>query len=58
MAGGLAGITRVFTPAACIAMNARSDRLREGLNAIFATAGIVAAHRAVLPQQTASGAPH
>ncbi len=42
MAGGLAGITQVFTPEACVAMNARGDRLREGLNAIFAAEGVAA----------------
>jgi glutamate-1-semialdehyde 2,1-aminomutase len=42
MAGGLAGITQVFTPEACLAMNARGDRLREGLDAIFAREGVAA----------------
>jgi len=42
MAGGLAGLTQVFTPEACVAMNDRGDRLRVGLNAIFARAGVAA----------------
>ncbi|HXQ31487.1 MAG TPA: aminotransferase class III-fold pyridoxal phosphate-dependent enzyme [Steroidobacteraceae bacterium] len=34
MAGGLAGLTRVFTPAEAVRINALGDRLRERLNAL------------------------
>jgi glutamate-1-semialdehyde 2,1-aminomutase len=34
MAGGLAGLTRVFTPAEAVRINALGDRLRERLNAV------------------------
>jgi glutamate-1-semialdehyde 2,1-aminomutase len=34
MAGGLAGLTRVFTPLEAVRINALGDRLRERLNAI------------------------
>ena len=35
MTAGLAGLTEVFTPQACVELNARGDRLRESLNALF-----------------------
>ncbi|MBC8036767.1 MAG: aminotransferase class III-fold pyridoxal phosphate-dependent enzyme [Rhizobiales bacterium] len=35
MTAGLAGITEVFTPDACVELNARGDRLRETLNDMF-----------------------
>ncbi len=34
MSAGLAGLTEVYTPAACLALNARGDALRERLNAL------------------------
>jgi glutamate-1-semialdehyde 2,1-aminomutase len=34
MAAGIAGMTRVFTPAACRALNGRGTALREALNAV------------------------
>jgi glutamate-1-semialdehyde 2,1-aminomutase len=36
MAAGLAGLTKVLTPACSLDLNARGDRLRESLNALFA----------------------
>jgi glutamate-1-semialdehyde 2,1-aminomutase len=35
MAAGLAGLTEVYTPEACLALNARGDILRERLNELF-----------------------
>ncbi len=35
MTAGLAGITEVFTPEACVALNARGDALRAALNDLF-----------------------
>ena len=35
MTAGLAGITEIYTPEACVKLNARGDRLRETLNDIF-----------------------
>ncbi len=35
MAAGLAGLTQIFTPEACTALNARGDRFREALNVMF-----------------------
>ncbi len=35
MAAGIAGLTKVLTPEACEALNARGDRLREALNLRF-----------------------
>jgi glutamate-1-semialdehyde 2,1-aminomutase len=35
MAGGVAGLRDVYTPGACAELNARGDRLREELNAVF-----------------------
>jgi len=35
MAAGLAGITKVYTPEAAVALNARGDRLRERIAAVF-----------------------
>ncbi len=35
MTAGLAGLTEIFTPKACVELNARGDRLRESLNALF-----------------------
>ncbi|MFI5953896.1 aspartate aminotransferase family protein [Cryptosporangium sp. NPDC051539] len=40
MAAGLAGLRDVFTPSATRALNARGDRLRDRLNALFAEAGV------------------
>src|ERR1700684_2306471 len=40
MAGGLAGLTRVFTPAEAVRINALGDRLRERLNDIAAERGV------------------
>jgi glutamate-1-semialdehyde 2,1-aminomutase len=39
MAAGLAGLTQVLTPARSRDLNARGDRLRDGLNALFARRG-------------------
>ncbi|MFO0985915.1 MAG: aminotransferase class III-fold pyridoxal phosphate-dependent enzyme [Alphaproteobacteria bacterium] len=39
MAAGIAGMTEVLTPAAIRALNARGDRLRDGLNAMFRRRG-------------------
>jgi len=36
MAGGLAGLTEVFTPAEAVRLNELGDRLRERLNALAA----------------------
>ncbi|HUR42736.1 MAG TPA: aminotransferase class III-fold pyridoxal phosphate-dependent enzyme [Aestuariivirga sp.] len=35
MTAGLAGMTEIFTPEACFQLNARGDRLRDALNALF-----------------------
>jgi glutamate-1-semialdehyde 2,1-aminomutase len=35
MTAGVAGLTEVFTPEACLALNARGDRLRDRLNDLF-----------------------
>ena len=35
MTAGLAGLTEIYTPEACVALNARGDRLREQLNDLF-----------------------
>lgn len=35
MAAGFAGMTEVYTPEACVALNTRGDRLRERLNDLF-----------------------
>ncbi len=35
MTAGHAGLTEIFTPAACIALNARGDALRDSINALF-----------------------
>lgn len=35
MSAGVAGLTRIFTPEACVALNARGDRLRARLNDAF-----------------------
>ncbi len=35
MTAGLAGLTEVFTPEACVELNARGDHLREALNDLF-----------------------
>ena len=35
MTAGLAGITEIFTPEACVALNARGDHLRNRLNDMF-----------------------
>ena len=35
MTAGHAALTEIFTPEACLALNARGDRLREGLNELF-----------------------
>jgi glutamate-1-semialdehyde 2,1-aminomutase len=35
MTAGLAAMTEIFTPAVCIELNARGDRLRAGLNELF-----------------------
>jgi glutamate-1-semialdehyde 2,1-aminomutase len=35
MAAGLAGLTEVYTPDAARALNARGDRLRDRINALF-----------------------
>jgi glutamate-1-semialdehyde 2,1-aminomutase len=40
MAAGLAGLTRVFTPAEALRINALGDRLRERLNAIALARGV------------------
>jgi glutamate-1-semialdehyde 2,1-aminomutase len=40
MAGGLAGLTHVFTPAEALRLNALGDRLRERLNQIAATRAV------------------
>lgn len=40
MTAGVAGLTRVYTPEACIALNARGDRLRERLNDLFMRAQV------------------
>ena len=42
MSAGLAGITEVFTPDACRAMNAAGDALRERLNAVIQGHGVPA----------------
>ncbi len=34
MSAGLAGLTRIYTPEACLALNARGDELRRRLNAL------------------------
>ena len=36
MAAGVAGMTKVLTPERCIDLNTRGDRMRDGLNALFA----------------------
>ena len=40
MAAGLAGLTRVFTPAEAVRLNALGDRLREALNTAAAARGV------------------
>lgn len=40
MAGGLAGLTQVFTPAEAVRINALGDRLRDRLNAMAARQGV------------------
>ena len=35
MTAGLAAMTEIYTPEACLALNARGDRLREALNDLF-----------------------
>ena len=35
MTAGLAGLTEIFTPEACVELNTRGDRLREALNDMF-----------------------
>jgi glutamate-1-semialdehyde 2,1-aminomutase len=40
MAAGLAGLTKVFTPEAAVALNARGDRLRDDLNALAKKRGL------------------
>ena len=40
MAAGLAGITEVYTPEACAALNARGDALRERLNGVMQARGL------------------
>jgi glutamate-1-semialdehyde 2,1-aminomutase len=39
MSAGIAGLSRVFTPEAALALNARGDRLRERINALAAERG-------------------
>lgn len=39
MAAGVKGLTEVFTPEACVALNARGDALRDRLNALCRAAG-------------------
>ncbi len=39
MSAGYAGLTEILTPEACIAVNARGDKLRDRLNAIAKSAG-------------------
>jgi len=60
MAAGLAGLTKVLTPARSHDLNARGDRLREGLNTLFARRGAklaVSGLGSVMNIQTARGAP-
>ena len=40
MTAGLAGLTQLFTPEACIALNERGDRFRDRLNQAAATRGL------------------
>jgi len=40
MTAGVVGLTRVFTPEACLALNARGDRLRDRLNELFMTSQV------------------
>ncbi|HEY8210993.1 MAG TPA: aminotransferase class III-fold pyridoxal phosphate-dependent enzyme [Myxococcaceae bacterium] len=40
MTAGLAGLTEVFTPAACAALNERGDRLRQALTGAFTEARV------------------
>ena len=35
MAAGVAGLSEIFTPAACIELNERGDKLRDDLNKLF-----------------------
>ena len=40
MSAGLAGLSQIFTPETCIELNARGDRLRAGVNQVFARHGV------------------
>jgi glutamate-1-semialdehyde 2,1-aminomutase len=40
MAGGLAGLTQVFTPEEALRVNALGDRMREGINALAKKSGL------------------
>lgn len=40
MAAGIAGLTKVYTAEAAVALNARGDRLRDGLNALAQDSGV------------------
>ncbi len=40
MTAGVMGLTKVFTPEACIALNARGDKLRARLNDLFMTSQV------------------
>jgi glutamate-1-semialdehyde 2,1-aminomutase len=40
MAAGLAGLTQAFTPDAAVKLNARGDRLRDGINRVAARHGL------------------
>lgn len=40
MAAGVAGLSKVLTPAACVDLNRRGDRLRDALNDTFARRGV------------------
>lgn len=42
MAAGLAGLREVYTPQRALELNARGDRLRHRLNAVFAETGVAA----------------
>lgn len=40
MTAGVVGLTQIYTPEACLALNARGDRLRERLNELFMTSQV------------------
>ena len=40
MVAGLAGLTQIFTPEVCVALNKRGDALRDRLNALCQKAGV------------------